>query len=154
MRYESIGTIDSALLAEFKSYAKLAGTSEDTALGEMLTAALLAVAEYADCAMMSCTLGVDSGSSDVSYLRLYQMPVGQIVSVKNGAGEDVTDYALSGNDVRFANEGRYKVSYTVVPDAAKVRRYKYYAFQIASAMYDGNDEEQEKILRQIPADFI
>lgn len=152
LRYTAIGTNAAITLADFKSYMHITATTNDGALSDVLKQATIRIQEYADVALLPCTIELEV---EGNIIKLYQHPVSEISSVKD---------ASSGNDVSYVSN--YKktaieqeeaeiviVTYTTLPTSAETARLLNYVYEMASAMWDGNTEEQNKVYQRIPINY-
>lgn len=134
-------------LAMFKQYASVPDSSRDALLNAMLKRAFLVIQEVTDKSLLSSEfeLTVDERERGDEFVRLYGTPV-EVLSVKNGAGHDVA-YHWAYNVIsleEFAAEVR--IRYKTAPVMADAVRLLPKVYAYATALYDGDTEEQNKIL--------
>jgi hypothetical protein len=151
--YTSIGTNTAITLADFKKYANIVGTAKDTELENVLKQAVLRVQEYADRALLPCTIVIEG---EGGALQLWQPIISGVTSVVNiETGEDVVaDCLVSGNRLELPYAGRWRVTYTTLPNAGDVARLLGYVWEMAAALWDGNTDEEQKVYKRIPADYV
>lgn len=149
LRYTAIGTNAAITLADFKSYMHITGTTNDAALTDVLKQATIRIQEYADIALLPCTIELE-GEGEI--IKLYQHPVSEITSVKDAAkGWDVayvSDYRKT--LIEQIDSDAVVITYTTLPTSADTDRLLNYVYEMASAMWDGNTEEQNKVYQRIP----
>ena len=80
LRYTAIGTNAAIKVADFKSYMHITGTTNDTALTDVLKQATIRIQEYADVALLPCTIELE-GEGEI--IKLYQGPVDEIGDAVN-----------------------------------------------------------------------
>lgn len=135
------------MLPVLKRYAGAVDDSQDAILQQMLTAAALEVQDRADRSVLACEmeLRIDNNTRDA--VRLYQTP-GSVLSVATPDGTAV-DYAVEGREVRTSGIfPALVIIYTTMPDKAEQARLMPLVMQYATALYDGQTDEVEKILSQ------
>ena len=149
LRYTAIGTNAAITLADFKSYMHITGTTNDAALTDVLKQATIRIQEYADIALLPCTIELEG---EGVIIKLYQHPVSEITSVKDAAkGWDVayvSDYRKT--LIEQIDSDAVVITYTTLPTSADTDRLLNYVYEMASAMWDGNTEEQNKVYQRIP----
>ena len=149
LRYTAIGTNTAITLADFKSYMHITGTTNDDALTDVLNQATIRIQEYTDVALLPCTIELE-GEGEI--IKLYQHPVSEITSVKDAAkGWDVayvSDYKKT--LIEQIDSEKVIITYTTVPTSVETGRLLNYVYEMASAMWDGNTEEQNKVYQRIP----
>lgn len=150
LRYRAIGNLPQGLLESFRSYAHING-GDDQELIMTLKTALCNVQQYVDRALLACTIEYTKEIPG-SVVKLYCSPILEVVSVKDPFGNDIP-YTLSDDTIRLSKESSFVVRYITAPLEADIELYKIYAIQIASAIWDGNDEEELTILNQIPVSW-
>ena len=149
LRYTAIGTNAAIKVADFKSYMHITGTTNDNALTDVLKQATIRIQEYADVALLPCTIELE-GEGEI--IKLYQHPVSEITSVKDAAkGWDV-DYVSDYKKtlIEQIDSEAVVITYTTEPTTAETNRLLNYVYEMASAMWDGNTEEQNKVYQRIP----
>jgi hypothetical protein len=151
--YDEIGTNTNITLADFKAYANITGTDKDTQLQDVLTQATLRVQEYADRALLPCTIIIEVEGEQA---QLWQPIISAITKVVDmNTGDDVVaDCMAKGNTLYFPRPGAWKVTYTTQPSSGDVKRLLAYVWEMAAAMWDGNTEEEAKVYQRIPADYV
>jgi len=139
-------------LSGFKSYMHISGDEKDTELQEALNQAIIRIQEYSDVALLPCTIELEE-EGDV--IKLYQHPVSSITSVKDaGSGDDVSYVSNYKKTVIEQEEAEIViVTYTTLPTSAETSRLLNYVYEMASAMWDGNTEEQNKVYQRIPINY-
>lgn len=153
MDYIEIGTNEAITLAAFKEYANITDSTKDTQLTEVLKDATMRVQEYADRALLPCTIEIDGEGESV---QLWQPLVASVVSVKDWAtGDDVLARCIiRGNTLFLPRKMRVTVRYTTQPLTTEVSRLLGYVWEMAAAIWDGNTEEEMKVYKRIPADYV
>lgn len=149
LRYTAIGTNAAITLADFKSYMHITGTTNDNALTDVLKQATIRIQEYSDVALLPCTIELEE-EGDV--IKLYQHPVSSITSVKDAESGDDVPYVSNYKKTVIEQTGAeiVIVTYTTLPTSAETGRLLNYVYEMASAMWDGNTEEQNKVYQRIP----
>ena len=149
LRYTAIGTNAAIKVADFKTYMHITGTTNDAALTDVLKQATIRIQEYADIALLPCTIELE-GEGEI--IKLYQHPVSEITSVKDAAkGWDVayvSDYKKT--LIEQIDSDGVIITYTTLPTSVETGRLMNYVYEMASAMWDGNTEEQNKVYQRIP----
>ena len=152
LRYTAIGTNAAITLADFKSYMHITGTTNDDALTDVLQQATIRIQEYADVALLPCTIELE-GEGEI--IKLYQHPVSEITSVKDLVGgwdvAYVSDYRKT--MIEQIDSEAVVITYTTLPTSAETGRLLNYVYEMASAMWDGNTEEQNKVYQRIPINY-
>ena len=153
MTYEAIGNNDAIGLDGFKRYARIVGDTYDNELRSILQDATIRVQEYADRALLPCTITIEGEGTSI---QLWQPIVSGIVSVVDiDSGEDVvSDCLASSHTIYLPRAGRWRVTYTTQPLTYDVYRLRGYVWEMAAAMWDGNTEEETKVYQRIPADYV
>jgi hypothetical protein len=127
----------------------ITGTTHDDALTDVLKQATIRIQEYADIALLPCTIELEG---EGVIIKLYQHPVSEITSVKDAAkGWDVayvSDYRKT--LIEQIDSDAVVITYTTLPTSADTDRLLNYVYEMASAMWDGNTEEQNKVYQRIP----
>ena len=152
MRITNVKESSILTLDRLKAYANIVGPAKDDALRTILQAAALRVAQYADVALLECTV-VDEATEQA---QLWMPPVGEVTSVVDTVtGEDVTDRCTRVGKILVLPVGRVcTVTYDVVPDEATVQTFAPLVWEMAVAMYDGNTDEESKVYRRIPSGYV
>ena len=149
LRYTAIGTNAAITLADFKSYMHITGNTHDDALTDVLKQATIRIQEYSDIALLPCTIELE-GEGEI--IKLYQHPVSEITSVKDLVGgwdvAYVSDYRKT--MIEQIDSEAVVITYTTLPTSADTGRLLNYVYEMASAMWDGNTEEQNKVYQRIP----
>jgi len=153
MKYIEIGNNTNITLADFKKYAKVVGDADDTTLTNILQQATLRVQEYADRALLPCTIE-DDGIGEVA--RLWQPVVSSIDWVKDAStGVDVISHCTAYADrVFLPKKMAYTIRYKTTPLSSDVSRLLAYIWEAAVAILDGNTEEELKVYQRIPASYV
>lgn len=141
-------------IEKLKAYANIVGCEHDDELRSILRSAAIRVAQYADVALLGCTIVDDVyGGGEI---QLWMPPVADDVTVKDiASGEDVTERCTRMGDRMILPEtGNYTVTYSVEPTDATVEQYAPLVWQMAVAMWDGNTDEEQKVYRRIPAGYV
>lgn len=137
----------SYMLPVLKRYAGAVDDSQDAILQQMLTAAALEVQDRADRSVLACEMELRIDGNTRRTVRLYQTP-DRVVSVTTPDGAAV-DYAAEGREVRTGGVfPSLVIRYTTRPDKAEQARLMPLVMQYATALYDGQTDELEKILSQ------
>ena len=152
LRYTAVGTNAAITLADFKSYMHITGTTNDNALTDVLKQATIRIQEYADVALLPCTIELE-GEGEI--IKLYQGPVNEIVSVKDLVGGWDVDYVSDYRKtlIEQIDSDAVVITYTTLPTSAETARLLNYVYEMGSAMWDGNTEEQKKVYQRIPINF-
>ena len=153
MRIVNVKESSILTLDRLKAYANIVDGSRDDELRTILRAAALRVAQYADVALLECTV-IDEVTEEA---QLWMPPVGEVTSVVDAVtGEDVSDRCTRiGNDILVLPlDTVCTVTYTVVPDEATVQTFAPLVWEMAVAMWDGNTEEESKVYRRIPSGYV
>lgn len=144
---------DSSILTleRLKAYANIVDGLHDDELRAVLRSAAMRVAQYADVALLECTIVDISAKGE---MQLWMPPVVSF-TVMDEDGEDITSRCvLVGNILRMPYFGIKTVTYTVGPEEATVEQYAPLVWQMAVAMYDGNTDEESKVYKRIPAGYV
>ena len=149
LRYTAIGTNAAIKLADFKSYMHITGTTNDTALTDLLKQATIRIQEYADVALLPCTIELE-GEGEI--IKLYQHPVDEITSVKDLVDGWDVDYVSDYRKtlIEQIDSDAVVITYETTPNTHETNRLLNYVYEMASAMWDGNTEEQNKVYQRIP----
>lgn len=152
LRYTAIGTNAAITLADFKSYMHITATTNDGALTDVLKQATIRIQEYADVALLPCTIELEG---EGKIIKLYQGPVEEITSVKDLVGgwdvDYVSDYRKTLIEQIYSDA--VVITYTTLPTSTDTGRLLNYVYEMASAMWDGNTEEQNKVYQRIPINY-
>lgn len=149
LRYTAVGTNSAITLADFKSYMHITATTNDGALSDVLKQATIRIQEYADVALLPCTIELE-GEGEI--IKLYQHPIDEITSVKDLVGGWDVDYVSDYRKtmIEQIDSEAVVITYTTLPTSAETERLLNYVYEMASAMWDGNTEEQNKVYQRIP----
>ena len=152
LRYTAIGTNAAITLADFKSYMHITGTTYDDALTDVLKQATIRIQEYADVALLPCTIELE-GEGEI--IKLYQHPVSEISSVKDSVSGDDVPYVSNYKKtlIEQIDSDGVIITYTTLPTSVETGRLMNYVYEMASAMWDGNTEEQNKVYQRIPINY-
>jgi len=152
LRYTEIGSNSDITLSGFKSYMHISGDEKDTELQEVLNQAIIRIQEYSDVALLPCTIELEE---DGNIIKLYQHPVSEISSVKDASSGDDVSYVSNYKKTVIEQEEAeiVIVTYTTLPTSAETSRLLNYVYEMASAMWDGNTEEQNKVYQRIPINY-
>ena len=152
LRYTAIGTNAAITLADFKSYMHITATTNDDALTDVLKQATIRIQEYADVALLPCTIELE-GEGEI--IKLYQHPIDEITSVKDLVGGWDVDYVSDYRKtmIEQIDSEAVVITYTTLPTTAETERLLNYVYEMASAMWDGNTEEQNKVYQRIPINY-
>lgn len=152
LRYTAIGTNAAISLADFKAYMHITATTNDDALTDVLKQATIRIQEYADAALLPCTIELE-GEGEI--IKLYQGPVDEITSVKDLVGGWDVDYVSDYRKtlIEQIDSEAVVITYTTLPTSADTDRLLNYVHEMASAMWDGNTEEQNKVYQRIPINY-
>ena len=135
LRYTAIGTNAAITLADFKSYMHITGNTHDDALTDVLKQATIRIQEYADVALLPCTIELEG---EGAIIKLYQRPVSEITSVKDLVGgwdvAYVSDYRKT--LIEQIDSEAVVITYTTLPTSADTDRLLNYVYEMASAMWD------------------
>lgn len=152
MRITNVKESSILTLDRLKAYANIVGPAKDDALRTILQAAALRVAQYADVALVECTV-IEEAADEA---QLWMPPVGEVTSVVDAVtGEDVSDRCTRVGKILVLPVGMVcTVTYDVVPDEATVQTFAPLVWEMAVAMYDGNTDEESKVYRRIPSGYV
>ena len=153
MRYIEIGSSDAITLAAFKAWANITDSSKDEQLADVLKQAAIRVQEYADRALYPCTIEVDGEGAQA---QLWQPLVATVVSVTDWATDEgvLSRCLVRGSTLLLPKAMHYTVRYTTQPLASEVSRLLGYVWEMASAMWDGNTDEETRVYKRIPCDYV
>jgi len=152
LRYTAVGTNAAITLADFKTYMHITGTTNDAALTDVLKQATIRIQEYADVALLPCTIELE-GEGEI--IKLYQGPISEITSVKDLVGGWDVDYVSDYRKtlIEQIDSEAVVITYTTLPTSAETGRLLNYVYEMASAMWDGNTDEQNKVYQRIPINY-
>jgi hypothetical protein len=152
LRYTEIGINSIITLAGLKSYMHISSDEKDTELQEVLNQAIIRIQEYSDIALLPCTIELE-GEGEI--IKLYQHPVSEISSVKDSVSGDDVPYVSNYKKtvIEQTDAEMVIITYTTLPTSAETGRLLNYVYEMASAMWDGNTEEQNKVYQRIPINY-
>lgn len=131
----------SDLLTKFKQYAAVPDDSRSALLTGLLKTALLKVQEYADRALLECTVElVDDIEENGAEMRLY-MGGGEILSLTDSRGNAADYYRISGDSLNVFATGKVKCTYRTSPLQSDMDLCEATVLRYATALYDGEDKE-------------
>lgn len=129
-------------LNELKQYAAVPDDSRDQMLSNLLRTAILKVQEYADAALVECSVTQTTHLIDGTVVWLY-LGGGVVEGVKNQDGENLP--FLAKFDAIFLaspHTGDVRVTYLTVPNPGDIQRLKPVVFRYATALFDGKDSSE------------
>ncbi|MBO5803582.1 MAG: hypothetical protein J6R25_00680 [Bacteroidales bacterium] len=150
MTYKQIGSIDALRADAFKVWAKIDEGNEDV-INVALRDAALRIQEYTNIALIPCTI---RQIAPLDAIRL-MLPIGEVVSVTDSKGNEC-DFSFSGFALDFTYSGyigKVAIEYTTIPDAAQIERMLIPIWELALAIYDGNTEEQNRVINRLPLEL-
>ena len=154
MRITNIQESTILTIDRLKAYANIVDPTRDDELRTVLRSAAQRIAQYADVALLECTITdeVDGGGE----VQLWMPPVAEVTSVVDLAtGIEVKDCCTRiGDRLVFPDDAAYTVTYRVVPDEDTVQSYAPLVWQMAVAMWDGNTDEENKVYKRVPAGYV
>ena len=152
LRYTEIGINSIITLAGLKSYMHISSDEKDTELQEVLNQAIIRIQEYSDIALLPCTIELEC---EGEIIKLYQHPVSEISSVEDSVSGDDVPYVSNYKKtvIEQADAEMVIITYTTLPTSAETGRLLNYVYEMASAMWDGNTEEQNKVYQRIPINY-
>lgn len=155
MNYVEIGTNAQFNIDAFKRYAKVVedGDAVNDDLRDTLRAAAIRVQEHADRALLPCTITVDG---EGAAMQLWQPIIATLVSaVDLATGEDFrSDCRIEGHTLVLPHSAAWEVTYTTEPNYYEVERLRPFVLELAAALWDGNTEEEAKVMQRIPIDYV
>ena len=153
MRITEIGESPIITLDRLKAYANIVDPTRDDELRNVLQSAAIRVAQYADRALLPCTI---EDYSDGGEIQLWMPPVAEVVSVTDTiTGETITGEVERIDNRLLVPEGHsVRVVYRVEPLDAEAQSLLSFVLQMAVAIWDGNTDEEAKVYRRIPADYV
>jgi hypothetical protein len=150
MIYKSIGSIDALNIEAFKVWAKI-DEGNDEVIKIALRDAALRIQEYTNIALIPCTIEqrISKGA-----FRL-MLPIDHIISVVDGKGNQ---YPFSFTNLEFDFEysgsiDKVVVEYATSPTPAQIERMLIPIWELALAIYDGNTEEQNRVINRLPLEL-
>ncbi len=151
MTYTQIGDITALKAESFKVWAKIdEGNDEVVALA--LREAALRIQEYTNIALIPCTIMQTPTTS--STIRM-MLPIGNVLSVIDSKGNDC-DFTFNRFTFDFKYSGKIEkvqIEYTTAPEPAQVERMLIPVWELALAIYDGNTDEQNKVIQRLPIEL-
>lgn len=129
-------------LEEFRQYASVPDNSRDALLRSLLNAAVLKVQEFADRALVECTVRQTARVPENNRFELY-LGGGEVISVDVPSSAWTASYtALPGGILRISPTGLdAEVVFKVSPKEVDLARLKPVLFRYATALYDGEDTD-------------
>lgn len=139
LEYISVSeTAINGMLTDFKTYASIPDDSQDTYLLKLLRNAVLKVQEYADRAIVECTLRVTLRVPAATGIVKLYMGGGNIASCTDDSGNSVGYDPLPGGRIStFVRDATVTVQYTTVPSEADRTALLQTVLRYATADYDG-----------------
>lgn len=153
MTYVEIGESAQFEVDAFKQFARVSCSCDDNQIREFVRAAVLRVQQHADRALVPCTIEITGEGAE---LQLWQPTVASVtaaIDIDTGADEKA-GCIVSGHTLMLPYAGRWRVTYTTVPNPSAVEALRPYVWQLAAAIYDGNTEEEAKVMQRIPIDYV
>lgn len=150
MTYKQIGSIDALKADAFKVWAKIDEGNEDV-INVALRDAALRIQEYTNIALIPCTIQQIASKGAIRLM----LPIGEVVSVTDSKGNEC-DFSFSGFALDFTYSGyigKVAIEYTTIPDAAQIERMLIPIWELALAIYDGNTDEQNKVIQRLPIEL-
>lgn len=129
-------------LEEFRQYASVPDHSRDALLRSLLNAAVLKVQEFADRALVRCTVRQIARVPESGVFELF-LGGGEVVSASvPSSGWETSWKALEGNKIRISPTGLdAEVVFTAEPKPADLVKLKPTVFRYGTALYDGEDTD-------------
>lgn len=139
LEYISVSeTAINGMLTDFKTYASIPDDSQDTYLRKLLRNAVLKVQEYADRAIIECTLRVTLRVPAATGIVKLYMGGGNIASCTDDRGNEVAYDVLTGGRIAtFVRDTDVTVQYTTIPSEADSTALLQTVLRYATADYDG-----------------
>lgn len=129
-------------LNELKQYAAVPDDSRDQMLSHLLRTAILKVQEYADAALVECSVTQTTHLIDGTVVWLY-LGGGVVEGVKNQDGENLPFLAkFDAVFLSYPYTGDVRVTYRTIPDVGDIQRLKPVVFRYATALFDGKDSSE------------
>lgn len=150
MTYKQIGDISALRADAFKVWAKIDEGNDDI-VNIALRDAALRIQEYTNVALIPCTIQQLASKGAIRLM----LPIGNVISVTDGKGNEC-DFSFSGFALDFSYSGyisKVVIEYTTIPDAAQVERMLIPVWELALAIYDGNTDEQNKVIQRLPIEL-
>ena len=129
-------------MEEFRQYASVPDHSRDALLRSLLAGAVLKVQEFADRALVECTVRQIARVPENGRFQLF-LGGGEVESVNVPSSGWETSYeALAGDILRISPTGLdAEVVFKVTPKEVDLARLKPVLFRYATALYDGEDTD-------------
>lgn len=129
-------------LEEFRQYASVPDHSRDALLRALLKTAVLKVQEFADRALVRCTVRQTARVPESGVFQLY-LGGGGVSSVSvPGSGWTASYDALAADRLRISPTGLdAEVVFSVEPKPADLVKLKPTVFRYGTALYDGEDTD-------------
>ena len=129
-------------LEEFRQYASVPDHSRDALLRSLLEAAVLKVQEFADRALVKCTVRQTARVPESGVFQLY-LGGGEVTSVSVPSSAWEASYvALAGDRLRISPTGLdAEVVFKAAPTASDLVKLKPTVFRYGTALYDGEDTD-------------
>lgn len=129
-------------MEEFRQYASVPDHSRDALLHSLLAGAVLKVQEFADRALVECTVRQIARVPESGRFQLF-LGGGKVESVNVPSSGWETSYeALAGDILRISPTGLdAEVVFKVTPKEVDLARLKPVLFRYATALYDGEDTD-------------
>lgn len=151
MTYKEIGDITALRADDFRVWAKI-DEGNDSVVNVALREAALRIQEYTNIALLPCTI-LQQASRNAIRLML---PINEVISVTDVRGNDC-DFSFSGFALDFTYSGainKVVIEYSTLPEAAQVERMLIPVWELALAIYDGNTEEQNRVIQRLPMEVL
>ena len=132
----------SNFLEEFRQYASVPDHSRDALLRSLVAGAVLKVQEFADRALVECTVRQTARIPENGRFELY-LGGGEVISVDVPSSAWTASYtALPGGILRISQTGLdAEVVFKTSPKEVDLTRLKPVLFRYATALYDGEDTD-------------
>lgn len=129
-------------LEEFKQYASVPDHSRDALLQSLLRTAILKVQEFADRALVRCTVRQTARVPESGVFELF-LGGGEVVSVSVPlSGWETSWRAMDGRRLRISPTGLdAEVVFRAEPKVADLVKLKPTVFRYGTALYDGEDTD-------------
>ena len=129
-------------LETFRQYASVPDDSRDALLLAMLKASVLKVQEFADRALVECTVRQTGIVPESGRFQLY-LGGGEVISISAPSSPVSPSYdTLAGNLLRVSpTETEVQVVFKVTPKEEDMVRLQPTLFRYATALYDGEDTD-------------
>ena len=129
-------------LEEFRQYASVPDHSRDALLRALLQTAVLKVQEFADRALVRCTVRQTARVPESGVFELY-LGGGEVSSVRVPSSAWEASYeALAGDKLRISPTGLdAEVVFKAAPQVADLVKLKPTVFRYGTALYDGEDTD-------------